>query len=114
MADQVKEALAGASNQGRKVSDREGTKFSSPSSSPASGKVVKKAGAGKGVDPAIQEVGIRGATVASERKGAAYTVITNIVKPNAPEVTTTMQNAHILPSTTKRGFKAEYDIDDAH
>jgi len=110
MADQVKEALAGASNEGRKTSDRDGTKFSSPSASPASGKVVSK-NAGKGVDPASQPKGVR-SPVMAERMGASYTVVTNISKPNSPESAQTLANAKVLPAVThrERNFQSGVDL----
>ena len=111
MADQVKEALAGASNNGRKTSGRDGTKFSSPSASPVSGKVTQK-NAGKGVDPAAQPKGTRNAVMA-ERNGGAYTIITNIGKTTAPEASATLANARILPAVTHREANIGSAVDSA-
>jgi hypothetical protein len=110
MADIEKEALAGMAKVGapRQPSLREGTKFTSPSAKPASGKLVAKGNAAAG-DPTAEAKPSRSTTTA-ERNGAAHTVITKIVKSNEPAAGATLANAKIIPSTIKRGgFAAGID-----
>lgn len=98
-------AVAAGNTQGRVTMKGEGTKFSSPSASPASGKLMpkgnKQAGdpTGMGTKVARQNRPISMA----ERNGAAHTIVTNIVKQNAPEAGYTLANSPTLPSVIKRG-----------
>jgi len=97
-------ALAAENTQGRQASGRAGTAFSAPSATPAKGKLMPKGNTAAG-DPAMSGKANRPnrPISAAERNGAAYTIITNIVKQTAPEAGMTMMNAHIIPAATKRG-----------
>ncbi len=102
-------ALAAENTQGRQASGREGTKFSSPSASPAKGKLMPRGNKQAG-DPTAGEVKGNRSNVpmsSAERNGAAHTVITSYMKQTAPEAGATMMNARIIPATTKRGFESE-------
>jgi hypothetical protein len=102
MADIEKEALAGMAKVGapRSPMGREGTKFSSPSSKPAAGKLRPRGNAAAG-DPAYEGQGTR-KNVPVERHGAKHTIITNIVKQNDPAAGLTQANGRVIPSAIKR------------
>jgi len=98
-------AIASETNQGRSAEGRGGTAFSAPSAKPASGKVMPKGNRQAG-DPTA--AGTRVARPnrpmsASERNGAAHTIVTSIVKQNEPAAGATLANAPIIPPVMKRG-----------
>jgi hypothetical protein len=102
-------AVAAGNTQGRvTMGAGEGTKFSSPSASPAKGKLMPRGNKQAG-DPAMSGKGnrVNVPMSAAERNGAAHTIITNIVKQNSPEAGATLMNAKVLPAATKRGFESE-------
>ena len=109
MADTTSEALAGMAKVGapRSPMGREGTKFSSPSAKPASGKARPRGNAAAG-DPAMQGQGTR-KNVPVERSGAKHTVVTNIVKQNDPAAGLTQANGRILSAATKRGESSSFN-----
>lgn len=102
-------ALAAENTQGRQASGREGTKFSSPSAKPASGKLMPMASTAAG-DPTVEAKPSRPNQMMNERNGAAHTIITNLVKQNSPEAGATMRNARVIPATTKRGGNFESEV----
>jgi hypothetical protein len=96
-------AVAAENTQGRSSMGRSATSFTSPSSSPASGKLMPRGNTQAG-DPAVQNQGTRvnRPISASERNGAAHTVIASIVKQNEPSAGATQANGRIIPASTKR------------
>lgn len=105
-------AVAAGNTQGRvTMKAGEGSKFSSPSASPASGKLMPKGNKQAG-DPTAAGTKANRANVptsAAERNGAAHTVITSYMKQTAPEAGATMMNAKVIPAKTKRGFASGID-----
>jgi hypothetical protein len=96
-------AVAAENTQGRSSMGRAATTFTSPSASPASGKLMPRKNTQAG-DPAIENQGTRkyAPISASERNGAAHTVIASIVKQNEPSAGETQANGRIIPASTKR------------
>jgi hypothetical protein len=90
-------AVAAGNTQGRKTSNREGTKFSSPSASPEAGTLVPKGNTAAG-DPT--GAGTKASRVnlpyAGERKGAAYSITATYMRQTSPEAGMTQANGRIV------------------
>jgi hypothetical protein len=107
-------AAAAGNTQGRSTMGAgEGTKFTSPSANPTSGKLMPKGGAQAGDPTAMGTKASRTnvpAAQGGERKGAAYSIKASYMKNTAPEAGTTLANSPIMPSVMKRGgFSAGID-----
>jgi hypothetical protein len=105
--DIAKDAAAYMASQGREtMAAGEGTKFTSPSAKPASGKLMPKGGAQAGDPTAMGTKASRtnvSAAPGGERKGAAYSIKASYMKNTSPEAGTTLANAPVMPSVMKRG-----------
>jgi hypothetical protein len=96
-------AVAAENTQGRQSSGREGTKFTSPSASPKSGKLMPKKNTAAG-DPAVTNPGVRAnAPYSGEKKGAAYSIKATYMKQTAPEAGLTQANGRVVsPAITRQ------------
>jgi hypothetical protein len=105
--DIAKDSAAYMASQGREtMAAGEGTKFTSPSAKPASGKLMPKGGAQAGDPTAMGTKASRtnvSAAPGGERKGAAYSIKASYMKNTSPEAGTTLANASVIPSVMKRG-----------
>ena len=103
----IDSAAAAGNTQGRKTMGAgEGTKFTSPSANPASGKLMPKGGAQAGDPTAMGTKASRSnvpAAPGGERKGAAYSIKASYMKNTAPEASSTLGNSPVMPSVMKRG-----------
>jgi len=103
--DTAKDAASYMASQGRPTMGDEGRKFSAPGAKPLKGTLIKKKNTAAG-DPTAMGTKVARPNVpvsAAERNGAAHTVITSYMKQTAPEASSTMMNAKIIPGKTKRG-----------
>jgi hypothetical protein len=103
----IDSAAAAGNTQGRKTMGAgEGTKFTSPSANPASGKLMPKGNKQAGDPTAMGTKASRTnvpAAQGGERKGAAYSIKASYMKNTAPEAGATLANSPIIPSVMKRG-----------
>jgi len=100
-------AAAAGNTQGRvTMGAKEGTKFTSPSASPASGKLMPRGNKQAG-DPTAMGTKANRANVPAaqggERKGAAYSIKASYMKNTAPEAGMTLANSPVMPAVMKRG-----------
>jgi hypothetical protein len=114
MAKSDMDAAAAAGNtQGRQTMKAgEGTKFTSPSANPASGKLMPRGNKQAGDPTAMGTKASRSnvpAAQGGERKGAAYSIKATYMKSTSPEAGMTMSNSPIIPPVTKRGFSQGID-----
>jgi hypothetical protein len=111
--DIAKDSAAYMASQGREtMAAGEGTKFTSPSAKPASGKLMPRGNKQAG-DPTAMGTKASRTNVAAapggERKGAAYSIKATYMKSTSPEAGMTMSNSPIIPPVTKRGFSQGID-----
>ena len=103
----IDSAAAAGNTQGRKTMGAgEGTKFTSPSANPASGKLMPKGNKQAGDPTAMGTKASRTnvpAAQGGERKGAAYSIKASYMKNTSPEAGLTLANAPVMPSVMKRG-----------
>jgi hypothetical protein len=114
MAKSDMDAAAAAGNtQGRSTMGAgEGTKFTSPSANPASGKLMPRGNKQAGDPTAMGTKASRPNVLIApggERKGAAYSIKATYMKSTSPEAGMTMSNSPIIPPVTKRGFSQGID-----
>jgi hypothetical protein len=112
MAKSDMDAAAAAGNtQGRQTMKAgEGTKFTSPSANPASGKLMPRGNKQAGDPTAMGTKASRpNVLLGGERKGAAYSIKATYMKSTSPEAGMTMSNSPIIPPVTKRGFSQGID-----
>ena len=105
--DIAKDAAAYMASQGREtMAAGEGTKFTSPSAKPVSGKLMPRGNKQAGDPTAMGTKASRtnvSAAPGGERKGAAYSIKASYMKNTSPEAGTTLANAPVMPSVMKRG-----------
>jgi hypothetical protein len=105
--DIAKDSAAYMASQGREtMAAGEGTKFTSPSAKPASGKLMPRGNKQAGDPTAMGTKASRtnvSAAPGGERKGAAYSIKASYMKNTSPEAGTTLANAPVMPSVMKRG-----------